>query len=401
MELGNLKKSKTIIQNMAINLIGTGISLAVLQLIVYPLLAKMIDSETYGQMQSTISVIYLIGGTLGGALSTARLLREYAYKERNTVADFNFLNILNLVFVCIVTPIVLVIYFDKPGASSVVMITLIALLNCAANYYCVGFQLALNYKAIFFQKILNCIGYLAGFGLFCLIRRWEIIFITTFFLDTLYCIAKTSLIHESYGKSEMLGQTVKDYGSLVVARFTSSALTYFDKLILYPLLGGEAVSIYFAANIFGKLVLMAIEPITNVVLSYLSKVKTVTGKIWKIVIPTSLAICMCMYFVCMAISGPALRLLYPKWADAAIRLIPISTLSLAISAFINIIYPFTLKTMAPYNQIIINVTGMVAYILSVLMLYRDYGLMGCSVAMLISYVVKLISITILTIWRHQ
>ncbi|MDD6189597.1 MAG: hypothetical protein PUB32_08485 [Clostridiales bacterium] len=401
MYLDKLKKSKKIVKDMVINLAGTGISLVVLQLVVYPLVAKMVDSNTYGEMQSAISMVYLIGGTLGGALSTSRLLREYDYNEKNIVADFNFLNILNTIIICIIAPIVFAAYLNKTDMVYILMLTLITVLNCAVNYYSVGFRLKLDYNAILVQKIINCVGYLAGFGLFCLIRRWEIIFITSFLLDTLYCIFKTTLIHEPYGKSGLLYQTVKDYGSLVAARFTSSALTYFDKLILYPLLGGEAVSIYFAANVFGKLVLMAIEPITNVVLSYLSKVKTVTGKIWKVAVPIALITCVAMYFVCLAISGPVLRFLYPQWSEAAMKLIPISTLSLAVSAFINIIYPFTLKAMASYNQILINVTGLATYVISVLALYSGYGLMGCCIAMLISYVVKLISIVILTIWRHQ
>lgn len=400
MKFENQKKTKKIIQDMAINLVGTGISLVVLQLIVYPLVAKLIDSDTYGQMQSTISLIYLVGGTLGGSLSTTRLLREYAYKERQTVADFNLLNVGNLVFLLIASPIIFTVYLNKADGLSIFLITLIMVLHCSGNYFCVGFRLDLNYKAIFIQKIVNCVGYFLGFFVFYFVRRWEAIFVTSFFLDTAYCILYTQLIREPYKKSDLMMQTVKDYVSLSAARFTSSALTYFDKLFLYPLLGGEAVSIYFAANILGKLILMTIEPITNVVLSYLSKVKTVSGKIWGMVIPAALGLCALMYIVCLVISEPILNLLYPQWAAMSIRLIPVSTLSLVVSAFINIIYPFTLKSLPSYNQVIFNASGVLAYILSVMLLYKPYGLMGCCIALLISYIIKLISILILAMWRH-
>ena len=59
---------------MLINLIGTGLPLVALQLIVYPIVARRIDADAYGRMQSLVSVIFLISGTLGGALSTTRLI---------------------------------------------------------------------------------------------------------------------------------------------------------------------------------------------------------------------------------------------------------------------------------------------------------------------------------------
>ena len=49
---------------MLINLIGTGLPLVALQLIVYPIVARRIDADAYGRMQSLVSVIFLISGTL-------------------------------------------------------------------------------------------------------------------------------------------------------------------------------------------------------------------------------------------------------------------------------------------------------------------------------------------------
>lgn len=395
------KKIERITKDMAINLIGTGVSMAILQLIINPLLAKYIDADVYGEMQSVISVIYLIGGTLGGALSTTRLLRDYEYSQKEVSGDFNFLIIVNLLCICVASPIILIFYLKEPDAVSIVLITVIMLLNCTDNYYCVGFRLNLDYKAIFIQKLVSCVGYLVGFAVFYFfIRRWEVIYIASFLFDTLYCIGKTTLIREPYQRSALLKQTVKDFGSLTIARFTSSALTYFDKLILYPLMGGEAVSVYFAANIFGKLILMAIEPITNVILSYLAKLETITKKMWKRIVPVAVAVCSVMYLACLLISRPVLHILYPQWAEAALQLVPVAALAFAAAAFTNILYPFTLKSLPSYYQIIINVAGLGSYIIAVLSLYHSQGLRGCCISLLISYMVKLFSIIVISVWRY-
>lgn len=79
----NSSKTKQIVFDMFINLLGTGISLVILQLFIYPIAAQNIDADSYGEMQSVMSLVYLVGGTLGGALSTTRLVREYEYQEKN------------------------------------------------------------------------------------------------------------------------------------------------------------------------------------------------------------------------------------------------------------------------------------------------------------------------------
>ena len=89
---------------MLINLIGTGLPLVALQLIVYPIVARRIDADAYGRMQSLVSVIFLISGTLGGALSTTRLIHQYDYDEQGRVGDFSLLNLYSLGAVAIATP---------------------------------------------------------------------------------------------------------------------------------------------------------------------------------------------------------------------------------------------------------------------------------------------------------
>ena len=79
------KKKKRIATDMLINLIGTGLPLVALQLIVYPIVARTIDADAYGRMQSLISVIFLISGTIGGALSTTTLIHQYDYQEKNSI----------------------------------------------------------------------------------------------------------------------------------------------------------------------------------------------------------------------------------------------------------------------------------------------------------------------------
>ena len=377
---------------MLINLIGTGLPLIALQLVVYPIVARRIDADAYGRMQSLISVIFLISGTIGGALSTTRLIHQYDYDEKGITGDFSLLNIYSLGAVAVATPVVIFFYLGQIELYELILITLISVLNYAELYYEVGLRLELNYRKIFINKLIGAMGYLVGFLIFRLTGDWHFIFICAYLLQTLYCIRNTELLREPRQKTDSFQDTARSYGNITLASAFNKSLTYFDKILLHPLMGGEAVSVYYAANIFGKLVVQVLEPITNVILSYLSKEKKVTRSVWGLTIPVGIGFCVVMYAFCLLVSRFVLTILYPQFVDEAMKLIPISTLSLCISSFVNIIHPLALKTIKTNRQIIISGAGLVCYVSLALLLYKPYGLTGCCIALLISYSVKLVLI---------
>lgn len=382
-------KKKRIATDMLINLVGTGLPLIALQLIVYPIVARTIDADAYGRMQSLISVIFLISGTIGGALSTTRLIHQYDYQERNSIGDFSILNIASISIVAVATPIVISIYLGEIVIYELVLITLISILNYTELYFEVGLRLQLNYRKIFINKLIGAVGYLIGFFIFRVVLDWHYIFIIAYLLQTLYCMKSTNLIHEPLIRTNEFSDTARSYGSITLASAFNKSLTYFDKILLHPLMGGEAVSVYYAANIFGKLVLQVLEPITNVVLSYLSAEKKVSRSVWGLTIPIGVSFCAVMYVFCLLVSRFVLSILYPQFVDEAMKLIPISTLSLCVSSFVNIIHPLALKSIKTNRQIIISGAGLLCYVVLALTLYKPYGLMGCCIALLISYIVKL------------
>ena len=370
-------KKKRIATDMLINLVGTGLPLIALQLIVYPIVARTIDADAYGRMQSLISVIFLISGTIGGALSTTRLIHQYDYQEKNSIGDFSILNIASISIVAVATPIVISIYLGEIVIYELVLITLISILNYTELYFEVGLRLQLNYRKIFINKLIGAVGYLIGFFVFRIVSDWHYIFIIAYLLQTLYCVKSTNLIHEPLIRTKEFPGTARSYGNITLASAFNKSLTYFDKILLHPLMGGEA---------------QVLEPITNVVLSYLSAEKKVSRSVWGLTIPIGVSFCTVMYIFCLLVSRFVLSVLYPQFVDEAMKLIPISTLSLCVSSFVNIIHPLALKSIKTNRQIIISGAGLLCYVVLALTLYKPYGLMGCCVALLISYSVKLILI---------
>lgn len=392
-------RRKKFIFDVGINLFSTGLNILVLQLVIHPMIARLIDETAYGEMQSVMSIVYIIAGTLGSSLCTSRLIQDYNYTEKNISGDFKVLFFVELLVVFILMPIILKVYVEGIDITSVILITCVALLNFTCNYLVVGLRLSLNYRGIFIERFLGVIGYIIGFFCFCVTYRWEFVFICGSVIQSIYCIKVTKIFDEPFLKTELFKPTSRIQASLFVADILNKGLVYFDKLILFPLFGGTVVSIYYTANVLGKLILQVTEPIANVILSYLSKKNKISFSLWKMVLLMTGLGCGLMYFVVVFISPSILNLFYPQWAEEALKLVPIVTVSLTISSFISIIYPLVLKSMAVHKQIIINGVSLMCYVLFCLSWYRGYGVYGCCVALLLSYIIKLILMMGLCYWE--
>lgn len=67
-------------------------------------------------------------------------------------------------------------------------------------------------------------------------------------------------------------------GSFMISYVLGSGMTYFDRIYLYPILGGAAVSTYHVSTLMGKFLSMLIAPMNMVILSYAAKIKVFTQK---------------------------------------------------------------------------------------------------------------------------
>ena len=395
-----MKKSYklVILSDMLINLLGTGIPLIVLQLIIYPLVSRILDQQTYGWMLSTMSLLYLISGTFGQSLSITRLVQDSNYKNEENVGDFNFLLLLTTFFVLILTVFSVIFYLKINKTVESILVIFTSVLLLFLGYFEVGFRLELNYRSIFWNKILSCCGYIVGFIVFYFTREWIIIFIFSFMLPLVHCLTKTDLIKEPIKLTTSYFKTQNSYFFLSLSMFLNKSLLYLDKLLIFPIMGGEAVSIYFTANIFGKLLLKMLEPITNVVLSHLSKKNHVKKSLWIYSILFGVVFSFLISIISLLLSPTILRILYPQWVDRALPLVPIAVFSAGVSSLISIINPLALKTIQMKMYATINALSLILYIALAISLYPYQGLVGYFQALLASYCFKLI-ILLFTCYR--
>ena len=191
-------------------------------------------------------------------------------------------------------------------------------------------------------------------------------------------------------KTELFTRVNNDTNKLVIASVIGNMMNYADKLILYPIMGGYAVSIYYTATILGKIIGMLTGPINSVVLSYISRWDSDKKNILNKILIIGTALCIIGYIITLVIAKPIIGLLFKQWVDEVMCYIPITTINVLLLTLISIISPFVLKFCDMKWQIIINCLSVAVYFVAALVLWKLFGLTGFCIGTVIGTVTKLV-----------
>lgn len=391
-----------IIFDMCLNISASGAPIAVLQLIIYPYLASHISSEEYGLMITLYSLWIVISNSLGNVLNNIRLLWNTEYEKEGLKGDFPFLlrdfMIINFIVIFIGT----VFYIKKFNIIYIVFSLIISMLILLKAYCEVGFRIKLDYISILINGILQCFGFVFGLIFFYFTRVWQFIFLFGFLLNTIFTILKTGMLKESFVRTRIYKNVSKDAGIYTLATFSGNLMTYADKMVLYPLMGGHIVSIYYTATILGKIISMISGPVTGVILSYISKWSNGQKKIFSKILIVGVILAVIGYGITMVISYPVINILFPQWKDEVMIYLPITTIAIAIQTLNSFLNPFILKFYDMKWQVIIGMASVAVYFVMALILWNFYGMIGFCIGTVLGQLSKtLIMVFLHFVWSSR
>ncbi len=383
-------KKKKVVFDMALNIVATAIPTFVLQLLILPNLAKFMSDDNYGLLVTVLAFLNVMPSTMGNVLNNIRLLYNENYVETNNEGDFNILLAI-LEGVNFLSVTVFLFYYDSNLTLFTVLMTgITALLWLAREYFLVAFRLIINYRAILLCNVIMVGGYGIGYLLFLGTKVWQVIYISGLLCSLIYCFIRSRLWKEPFKITPLFKRTSTQGLLLLIAKILNRLLVYADKIIVFPVLGGALVSVYYAATVFGKVVSLMITPVNSVVLTYLAKAKKKTDSMLKSALLVGIAVCAVGYIVCVLISRPVLSILYPQYVDSAMNYIYLTTGTTVLYALISIVDPFIMKFFDMKWQIAINGGTVVVYLALGISFMIPWGLMGFCVGALLTNVLKLL-----------
>lgn len=392
---------RKIIIDAILNIIATAIPIMIVQLIILPIIGNKLGDAQYGLVITLVSLSTLLSQPFGSVLNNIRLLTYTEYEKNNITGDFNIL-LLGAIIINSFTMIFGTIYYE--GTFSFISIVLILILSCfdlIRQYSIVSFRIKLNYKAIVINNFILGIGYLLGLVLFLITGYWQFIYILGSALSLYYIMRNSNLLKEKLTRTQYFKITTYKSSVLLLSSFMGNILLYADKLLIFPLLGPTAVSIYYTATLLGKIISMAITPISSVMLSYLAKMEKMKVKNFIYVISFTLIVGVIGYFATILISSPVLNFLYPNWAKKSMELIQVTTATAIIGMIGSVINPIILRFNNVNWQIIISGTNLIVYIICVVIFYNLYGLIGFSIGVLLASIFKLLLMISIYIFNYR
>ena len=393
------QNGKRFVGDVALNLIATAVPLFILQLVILPGLATMVGEEQYGQIVTITSVFMLVSGSFGSALNNSRLISNELYENEHVTGDYNFflvvLTAVNAVIVLAFT------YLLSPQIDMVDLIIagLIACVNLMIQYGNVHFRLALNYKKVMINSILLAAGYAVGYLLFRFSGRWVYVYLFGFIFSSLFIINTTNMVQEGLRRTKLFPVIQKQVLYLLGSSILVSASVYLDRIILYPILGGAQVAIYFSATAIPKMISLVADPITGVILSYLAKMKEISKSRYLRVFLLLLMIGVVGYFVIIIVTPFILSLLYPQYQERAVKYIPITGLTTIIIVCCNMLNALAIRFRSIKWQLILNASYVAMSLLLAILGNLVSGMEGFCVGLLIAAVLKLITLILVLLYR--
>ena len=380
---------KKAILDVLLNITATVLPLAMLQLLVYPQIARVLGGQEYGLMLSIYSIWIMLPHSLGNVLNNIKLLKVTEYQRLGTEGDIAILVRKWLALGATVSFAIIWIYCGKFTPTHILIGTVIAVLIFLKSYLEVGFRIKLDFVAVLINNALMSVGYILGFVLFSFTHIWEFVFLLGYLFPCIYCTLKTNLLKELPQKTILYQTVQKDAYSLVFSSIIRNLTHYADKLVLYPLMGGTAVSIYYTATILGKITGMLTGPINSVFLSYIARWDKSRANVFSKVLLIGLVICSAGYVVVLLIAKPVLGFLFPQWLDAVMKLMPLTTVTVMLGVLVSVLNPFVLKFCKLQWLVIINIISSVVYFGSALVLWHYLGLEGFCIGTIIGLIVRL------------
>ena len=383
-----MKKKKAILKQFIYNVICTTLPTLMLQLLILPLIAKEMDGDAYGFVLAMVASVMMFSSGIGNVLNNIRMLSEYEYDSRKKRGDFGLLFAASACVIVFLT-FGIIYYYGIHNVATYLLTLLMSVLVYAKDYYIVRFWIDLDYKGILICNAICTLGYVAGYGLFRLEGSWQMIYIVGNLAGLLYIIWKYPIQTPFFVRTDLFLSTVKRYCALTAATLLGRLLQYIDRLLLYPLLGGEDVTIYYVSTLIGKTISMALGPLNSFLLSQISKKSEMSRGLFGKLLLVTAGIGFLGYWICIVVAKPLLSFLYPQWIEQSMIYIYITTLTAIFSAISMVVNPIVLRFCNMNWQILINGICFAVYLVVSLILLNKFGLMGFCVGNMLSNAIAL------------
>lgn len=383
---------KRIVSNTAYTIGGALLMNGVLQILVYPLLNRIMGSDQLGELLYLMGLVAILCPSVGQALNTSRLVVRRDYDVSN--GDYN---ILLLLFGGVGTVVAFVVAKSSMTTPMVILWTIILLMTTIFRYYGdVEYRLNLNYQKYFIYYTVLTVGYVAGFGLYLITKNWFLVFITGEAAAIIYLAATGTVFRGFFDRSRWFGKAFQRGGFLVFSYLITNLTLNIDRLVLENLIGHLAVTQYYVTSLIGKTLVLLVAPINTIIISYLTrKQERMNRKQFMMFTGIGIGVSL-VFFICAQIGTPIfVKLFYGDLYDSVKQMITVVNLSQILGVLSAYLFIVVLTFTEEKWQLLLQIFHLVVIVALVLLFTGSGGIMGFAEAVLIANAIRVAAVILL------
>lgn len=390
-------KVKKIYLDIILNTIAYSLPILAKQIFVLPYLSQTMSAENYGLVIAIISLLNILPHLLGLTLNNIRLIYNKDKSNENLDGNFTYLVLCS----CIVDVVFVVcsakFYLNIGNVETLLSTIILSLVWLVREYYIVSFRLELNFKRVLVNNCLMFGGFLVGLIVYNYLKNWFVVYSIGYGISLIYVFSHTDLYKSKPKRTADFKKITKDSLILFLSNILDAGLNNFDKLLIYPILGGAAVSIYFASSVYTKIISLLVGPATSVILSYVAKGEKQSSKKFFGVLFLGCTIGIIGYIICVCIGEFVLSILYPDFVNEALKYIWLTSATAMLVVIRGMIRPYVLCFYKMSLQLTVAIVGAVSYIVIILLFINTYHIYAICSATLVAETVKLLLMVIVYI----
>ncbi len=366
---------------------ATVIMNVVTQIIIYPLITYYKGNEVTGDILYFIGIIYIVPQALGTALHNVRLMM----RKTCDITNRDFLPLIAVLSTASALICGYIGFADTFNLAFSIAYALFSVIYLLRIYATVEFRLDLKIKQYFFYFLLICAGYLAGFGLYMLTNIWLLIFVVGEALALAHTFTKGKLFRNDSlsGNRSKINKVII---MVLLSTIVRDCVNQFDKVILKQAINSSVVTQYHVVSLIAKTLLMLVQPINSLILTYLTiKDSVITKK--QLIKFSALSIIFggIFYGACLVGTPIFVKLFYPDLYDTVMPYNAIVNLGLIIG-FISTMFMSILLTQGKTAiQMTIQFVWGVLYIATATYFVGKYQIWGLAYVTLVANSLKLIA----------
>lgn len=368
---------KMFINDSIKTLLSTTFLMVVIQFVLFPYFSNKHTSEVFGEILTIYSIFSISTVVIGNTLNNLRLLDSNIYKNKEFGIDYLKLIVISIFFNILITTLIFIFNF-KYNLGEIIILNIIIVIMILKNYLQVYLRLELLFNKLLVMSIIQGLVLIFLVYVLKINMSWWIFILIGELAGLLYLL--TQFVNKGYSFNTTHINFKKlnvKFWQLSSVNFVNNLIIYFDRFLIYSVLGGNVVTISFVTTFVGKILSGIVSPINGVILTYIStRTQANTLKIYRYAIFSSLIVGLLTILLVLPISKYVVVHLYDINYSSISRYLIIGNLSVIILIMGNILFPMNIKYTNIKYQTIVQTIYFILYFLLSIPLTLAWELMG-------------------------